>query len=528
MSKVLLLMALLLMGCGTTDVAESVATPVQAGVTVRIETTNPMPHHLFRVHVHPPGSDEDLVPPQTVPVQATTVVSLPAVPAQAAVVAVHTLAPGNRPVHTHRAEFTWRAHVEVPMRITIRKLVGIPATATVRTDGPGLVLGAAGGSGGYRFVMDEGDSGGGTVTENGHYMPGPDADATDTIDVADSSGDLALIFVNVSPSLAVAPPAANVEPGGTLDFTVTGNLTPAVWDILVNRSGGRIDRLSGRYVAGPNRNVQDVVEVTTARGSDDIRHRTVLVCVGSPLTLDVPNRQPTARTTMACAASGGSGQGYRWQLVDGPSGGHVDALTGVYTAGPTAGVTDVLAVSDSEGAVKTVNLLVTPPIAGVLSIAGPPDDGLQPTRPAANGASLKYTASGGSNQGYRWSLAQNPSGGRVDPDTGLYSPGSRGGVTDLLTVTDSAGTVASLQLSVAPPLTITFDPSGPVRPLTKVYYTVSGGYPPYIVLATSQGDYQPVVNFWQNYIIPVFDADVTAIDAHENLLQTSLKVLPFQ
>lgn len=523
---VLAVLLLFLAGCGGGPLQDDPGGPTQSRLTVRIETTNPLPGHLFRVHVHAPGSDQDLVPPVTVPVQSTTTVTLNDVPAGAAVVAVHTLDPGNQHVHTHRAEFTWRPQVEVPLRVTIRKLVGIPATATARANGPAVPLSASGGSGGYRYVLEDSNSGGHVAASTGLYTPGPTSDTVDTVELSDSDGDLALIPLNVSPTLAVSPPAANVEPGGTVDFTVQGNLATPVWDVLVNRSGGRIDRLTGRYVAGPRGNVQDVVEVTTARGSDDIRRRTVLVCVGSPLTIDVPSRQPTVGSTMVCVPSGGSGQGYRWHMVDGPSGGHVDPLTGVYMAGPKVGVTDVLALSDSAGAVRTVDLQTTPPLLGVLSISAPFDsDRGAFLLPVAGGRPLTYTASGGSGQGYRWSLSQNPSGGRVDPATGVYTPGPLGGVTDLLTVTDSAGTVASLHLPVAPPLTITFDPSGPVPMLTKVHYTLSGGYPPYMVFATSSGDYQPDHDWRAQTITPLFDVFVQVLDGQGNEVDATIKVL---
>ncbi len=515
----LVFLVLWLAGCGSGSgsALDNFGSPAQTGVTVRIETTNPLPDHQFRVHVHAPGSDQDLVPPQTVSVQSITTVNLGSVPAEAAVVAVHTLGPANQHLHTHRAEFIWRSQVEVPLRVTIRKLRGVPATATVRANGRAVTLSAFGGSGGYRYVLENSNSGGRVAENTGVYSSGPNRDTLDTIELSDSNGDTALIPINVSPTLSVVPPAANVEPGGTVDFTATGNLSRPVWDILVNRSGGRIDPLTGRYVAGPHANVQDVVEVTTARGSDDIRHRTVLVCVGSPLSIDVPSQQPTVGTTLTCVARAGSGQGYRWHLVDGPSGGHVDPLTGVYTAGPEAGVTDVLAVSDSEGSVKTLNLLVTPPIRGLLSIGVPIDQEIGFLLPAAGGRALTYTASGGSGQGYRWSLPQNLSGGRVDPVTGVYTPGPTGGVTDLLAVTDSAGGVATLQLSVAPPVTIRFDPSGPVPAFTTVQYHVSGGYPPYRVFADRILQTQPSIT-------PVDDVSVVVLDLMGNAVDATIKV----
>lgn len=524
---VLAFLALWTAGCGSgASVQDNLSTPAQSAVTVRIETTNPLPDHQYRVHVHPRGSDQDLVPPQTVPVQSLTTVNLPNVPAGAAEVAVHTVGPGNQHVHTHRSEYTWGPQAQVSFRITIHKLRGVPATFTARASGRAVALGAAGGSGGYRYVLENTRSGGRVESSTGVYTPGPVPNTLDSIELTDSKGDLALIPISVSPTLSAVPPAANVEPGGTIDFSVAGNLSVVVWSVLVNRSGGRIDSLTGRYVAGPHGNVQDVVQVTTATGSDDIRQGTVLVCVGSPLSIDVPSQQLTVGTTMTCVPRGGSGQGYRWHLVDGPSGGHVDPLTGVYVAGPQAEVTDVLAVSDSEGAVTTVNLLVTPPLRGLLSIQVPVDDRLGILLPVARGQALTYTASGGSGQGYRWSLAQNLSGGSVDPVTGVYTPGPKGGVTDSLAVTDSAGGVATLQLSVAPPLSITFDPSGPVNDSTRIYYKVSGGYAPHRVFADDYLQNPGVLEPWLRNSHDGTPIPVVVFDFFGNRLDTSIQTTP--
>jgi Galactose oxidase, central domain/Kelch motif len=55
------------------------------------------------------------------------------------------------------------------------------------------------------------------------------------------------------------------------------------------------------------------------------------------------------KATATFSASGGSGAGYTWSLVTNASGGTITA-SGVYTAGSTGGVTDVVGVTDSFGA----------------------------------------------------------------------------------------------------------------------------------------------------------------------------------
>jgi hypothetical protein len=55
------------------------------------------------------------------------------------------------------------------------------------------------------------------------------------------------------------------------------------------------------------------------------------------------------------------------------------------------------------------------------------------------GGHVTFSASGGAG-GYHYSLSASRSGGSVDADTGDYTAGATGGVSDEVTVTDSAGT----------------------------------------------------------------------------------------
>jgi hypothetical protein len=57
-------------------------------------------------------------------------------------------------------------------------------------------------------------------------------------------------------------------------------------------------------------------------------------------------------------ASGGSGTGYTWAFVANASGGTLSA-TGVYTAGATGGVNDIIGVTDSLGNSATATVTVT-------------------------------------------------------------------------------------------------------------------------------------------------------------------------
>jgi hypothetical protein len=87
----------------------------------------------------------------------------------------------------------------------------------------------------------------------------------------------------------------------------------------------------------------------------------------------------------------------------------------------------------------------TPPTAAVVPGALTISPGVATVAP---GASRTFTASGGSGAGYSWSFQTNASGGSIGASTGLYTAGSTGGVTDVVTVTDSASAVAVASVTV--------------------------------------------------------------------------------
>ena len=137
-------------------------------------------------------------------------------------------------------------------------------------------------------------------------------------------------------------------------------------------------------------------------------------------------------------ASGGSGTGYTWDLATNHSGGAITAA-GVYTAGATGGVTDVVRVTDSASHTTTATVTVSM-VTAALAVS--------PSRvTVAVGASQTFTASGGSGTGYTWDLATNSSGGAITA-AGVYTAGTTGGVTDVVRVTDSASHTATATVTV--------------------------------------------------------------------------------
>ena len=143
------------------------------------------------------------------------------------------------------------------------------------------------------------------------------------------------------------------------------------------------------------------------------------------------------RGHLALGTVGGTGAALVWSFAANKSGGTIDASSGAYTAGPTGDVADTVKVTDSSAGSATRNIEVT---SGV-SIT-PPDASV-----AARGT-FHFNATGGSGNGFAWSLATNASGGSIDAATANYTAGGTGNVTDVVKVTDALGNTANAIVTV--------------------------------------------------------------------------------
>jgi hypothetical protein len=115
---------------------------------------------------------------------------------------------------------------------------------------------------------------------------------------------------------------------------------------------------------------------------------------------------PSVQTTFS--ASGGVGA-YSWSVSTNNSGGSITP-TGLYTAGPTGGVTDTVTVSDAGGGSATAAVTVTVPVTILPASAS-----------VVQGMQRSFTASGGTPP-YDWSVGPNLSGGSIT-QAGVYTAG---------------------------------------------------------------------------------------------------------
>jgi len=86
---------------------------------------------------------------------------------------------------------------------------------------------------------------------------------------------------------------------------------------------------------------------------------------------------------------------------------------------------------------------------------------------------LTFTASGGTGTGYSWSLSLNQSGATIT-QTGDYTAGPVGGVTDWVRLQDSSGSAVNAEVTVGPGVSI--GPASPtVQTQTAIVFSASGG-----------------------------------------------------
>lgn len=262
------------------------------------------------------------------------------------------------------------------------------------------------------------------------------------------------------PPLVISPPTVVVNVGGSQLFVAAGGIgAPYTFSISTNNSGGSISP-AGIYSAGAVGNVTDIVTVADAAGLT----ANATVQVGAPppdLILAPVSATVPPKGTKNFSVSGGVPP-YTWALASNGSGGSV-FQNGVYTAGATGSVVDVVRVTDSAGASRTATVQVT----GPLKIT-PPSPSVAPK------GTVDFLVSGGSGGGYVWSLSKNTSGGTIGPASGKYTAGPGTNAVDTISVTDSLGNKASVNVSVGGGIAIT-----PAEPTTTtrgtVEFTAVGG-----------------------------------------------------
>jgi hypothetical protein len=299
--------------------------------------------------------------------------------------------------------------------------------------------GSTGGTG-YQWALTSKPSGGSVNPATGAYLAGSTGGVVDTLQLTDGIGTTTTINITVTAGLSVNPASLTTWSGGTQAFTAAGGAgEPYTWAYATggNASGGSL--VVGAYTAGSLTDVTDTFVVSDLLGNS----ATVAVWVSSAVVVwpGTPSTPPGG--AISFSAGGGAGPPFSWRLSVNNSTGSIDPLTGAYLAGAKGSVTDTVEVTDSASHTATTTVTVT---------AGPT---IAPSAPTTSPrGSITFSATGGSGAGYAWTMASSGSGGAIDPVTGVYVAGARGGVTDQVKVEDSLHNTALRTITVTPGVSI--------------------------------------------------------------------------
>ena len=278
--------------------------------------------------------------------------------------------------------------------------------------------------------------------------------------------------ISSSPSaLALIPALTIVAAGDDISFSHTGGEGPYTFSMLANNSGATLDVQTGAYVAGSTGSVVDTIVVTDKAGAT----ATAMVTVNAALAISPSSKTVAAADRILFSETGGVGP-FTYSISTNHSGGSIDASTGAYTAGATGGVIDTIRVTDSLANISSATVTVNPALA------------ISPSSTAlAVGNGVTFSKTGGVGP-FTFSLASNDSGATIDANTGAYTAGATGGVTDTVRVTDSLMNTSNATVTVNAALAIS-PSSDTVVTGAGISFSASGGVPSYTysLLTNSSG-----------------------------------------
>ncbi|HEY0881912.1 MAG TPA: hypothetical protein VGD87_10305, partial [Archangium sp.] len=344
--------------------------------------------------------------------------------------------------------------------ITTSAAIGIAGGGSTIPPRGAATFSASGGSGaGFTWALSTNASGGSIGAATGQYTAGATGSVVDLVEVTDSLGNTATLMVPVGPVVTVMPAMPVVSPSASVVLTATGGSGNGyTWSITSVPAVGTLNANTGEYRAGTTGDVSDTVRVVDSLGNAAIV--TVRIAGSLQLSPSMVTLAPLALQTFT--AAGGSTTGYRYSFMNSPSGGSIDPNTGEYRAGATGGVTDELVVTDSLGNTARASVVVTE------ALTLTPNTGNAPPR-----GTIAFSARGGGTT-KQFALTSNGSGGTIDAATGVYVVGATPGVTDVITVSDEHGAMASASITVTAGLTVSPDTITLV-PGAEQTFTASGG-----------------------------------------------------
>ena len=308
---------------------------------------------------------------------------------------------------------------------------------------------------GYKWTLQAKPSGATIVQANGKYVAGATGSVTDVVKLTDSLTNTRTVNVTVGPGVSISPASGAIAPARWHHLLGDRRVRP---QLRVGHAGQteRRHRLRaiGVYKAGGTGSVTDIVKVTDSLGNT----AQVSIAVSAALAITPVADTIAPRGAKTYTATGGTGS-YSFTLQTNASGGNIAQTSGAYTAGALPNVSDVIRLTDTNGATVTATSTVGPGIT------------ISPNAPAATPlGTVQFSATGGSGTGFKWVISVNPSGGAMNQASGLYRAGATTTVIDTVQVTDSLGNTATTTVNiggalVVVPSDVTTTPRGaiPVR-----------------------------------------------------------------
>jgi hypothetical protein len=306
------------------------------------------------------------------------------------------------------------------------------------TYGKSLTLSSVGGDGVYTYSIV---SGSGSIDPSTGIFTSGNVSGPVVIQVTDSNGKIGTATLNVI-KFSIASSSQNVPSGNTANISViAGSATPPyTYSISQNNSGGSISA-SGVYTAGVTYGSKDIIQLTDSTGNTATTSITVIQALTiSPTTLQIGSAQGGYFYVV-----GGTNSGYTYSLsINGGIGSSLDQY-GDYQAGinsTNSPILEEITVTDSSGSVAKaeISVIVNSPL-----VISPTTLTIQ-----SNNAQT-FSASGGTNSGYTYSLSINGGIGSSIDQFGQYKAGisnSANPIQEEVTVTDLLGNVAKSEISV--------------------------------------------------------------------------------
>jgi hypothetical protein len=271
---------------------------------------------------------------------------------------------------------------------------------------------------------------------------GADVDQGQAVAV-DSSGNAFIAGLAASGLYPVLHPLPGApDPSGTHAFVTKIGASGASMAYSTLLGGSNFDSATGIAVDGSG----DAFVTGYTYSSD---YPTVAALQTDPVTIVngiaafVSEIEPDGSGFIYSTYLGGAGSTYAYGIAMGP--------------GPLAYVVGATGDLDfpTQNGLQPAFASGTAGSQAFLSVLGPGERPLlvvspSPARVEALGTTT-FHAVGGSGGGYVFSLLASPSGGSIDPTSGKYAAGSKGGVLDVALVADSAGTTAAASILVSSP-----------------------------------------------------------------------------